>query len=111
MNLSIIEEPELEFGGNNCHVDIRFGIKDYGPFDLHSPRAPKEIRVGMVGTAETTEGAARWIEKCERGIPQKPTKQPNLFPAFPEVSSSSSFCCNFVTDATLTRSIPGASKH
>ena len=109
MNLSIIEEPELEFGGNNRHVDIRFGIKDYGPFDLHSPRAPKEIRVGMVGTAETTEGAARWIEKCVRGVPQKPTNKPNLFPAFPEVSSSSSFCCSFVTDATLTRSIPGAS--
>jgi len=47
-------------------VDIRFGIKDYGPFDLQSPRAPKEIRIGLVGTAETTEGAARWIESvCE----------------------------------------------
>ena len=29
MNLSILEEPELEFGGGGRHVDIRFGIKDY----------------------------------------------------------------------------------
>jgi hypothetical protein len=72
MKLSIIEEPELEFGGKNRHVDIRFGIRDYGSF-------------------ETTEEVTRWIEKCTRGIPQKPSKQPNLFPAFPEVSSRSSF--------------------
>lgn len=109
MNLSIIEEPELEFGGKNRHVDIRFGIRDYGPFDLQSTRAPKEIRVGLLGTAETTEGVTRWIEKCTHGIRQKPTKQPNLFPAFPEISSSSSFCCSFVTDAALTRNIPGMS--
>jgi hypothetical protein len=25
MNLTILEEPELEFGGANRHVDIRFG--------------------------------------------------------------------------------------
>lgn len=105
MNLSILEEPELEFGGSNRHVDIRFGIKDYGPFDLQSSRAPRDIRIGLVGTSETTEGAARWIEKCTRGIPQKETKQPNLFPAFPEVSSNSSFCCSFITDTTQTRNI------
>ena len=53
MNLSILEEPELEFGGGSRHVDIRFGIKDYGPFDLQAPKAPKEVRLGLIGTAET----------------------------------------------------------
>jgi hypothetical protein len=106
MNLTILEEPELEFGGTNRHIDIRFGIRDYGPFDLQSPRAPKEIRVGLIGTSESVEGTARWLEKCGRGVAQKlQTKQPNLFPAFPVVSTTSSFCCEFLTDTSLTRTL------
>lgn len=109
MNLTILEEPELEFGGGSRHVDIRFGIRDYGPFDLLSPRAPKEVRVGLIGTSETVEGTTRWLEKCAQGIPQKQTKQPNLFPAFPPISSTSSFCCAFIADASLTRTLTNAS--
>lgn len=109
MNLTILEEPELEFGGSNRHVDIRFGIRDYGPFDLQSPRAPKEVRVGLIGTSETLEGTTRWMERCAQGIAQKETKQPNLFPAFPAISSTSSFCCAFISDASLTRTLTSAS--
>ena len=82
MNLSMLEEPELEFGGGSRHVDIRFGIKDYGPFDLQAPKAPKEVRIGLIGTAETVEGTSRWIEKCSQGIAQKETKQPISFRRF-----------------------------
>jgi len=105
MKLSIIEEPELEFGGGARHVDIRFGIKDYGPFDLESLRAPKQVRIGLIGSAESVEGASRWLEKCSLGVAQKQTKQPNLFPAFPPVSTSTSFCCEFVTDSSHTRTL------
>jgi hypothetical protein len=108
MNLSILEEPELEFGGGNRHVDIRFGIKDYGPFDLQASKAPKEVRIALIGTAETVEGTSRWIEKCSQGIAQKETNKPNLFPAFPPVTSTSSFCCEFSTDPTWTRILSSA---
>jgi hypothetical protein len=107
MNLSILEEPELEFGGGSRHVDIRFGIKDYGPFDLQAPKAPKEVRLGLIGTSETVEGTSRWIEKCSQGIGQKETNKPNLFPAFPPVTSTSSFCSDFSTDPTRTRILSG----
>jgi hypothetical protein len=109
MNLSILEEPELEFGGNSRHVDIRFGIRDYGPFDLGSPRSPKQIQIGLIGTPETTEAASLWLERCKLGIERKESKQPNLFPAFPPVSTSSSFCCLFETARALTRNIAGSS--
>lgn len=109
MNLTILEEPELEFGGGNRHIDIRFGIRDYGPFDIQSSRAPKEVRVGLIGTSETVEGTTRWLEKCSQGVAQKQTKQPNLFPAFPLISSTTSFCCAFVADASLTRTLTSAS--
>jgi hypothetical protein len=105
MKLSILEEPELEFGGGSRHLDIRFGIKDHGPFDLQLARAPKQVRVGLIGSAVSVEGVARWLEKCAQGIPQKQTKQPNLFPAFPAMSATTSFCCEFVTDASHTRTL------
>jgi len=108
MNLAILEEPELEFGGGGRHIDIRFGIRDYGPFDLQSSRAPKEVRIGLIGTGETVEGVTRWIERCIQGIAQKETKKPNLFPAFPAVTPSTSFCCNFATDSSLNRTLTGA---
>lgn len=103
MNLSILEEPELEFGGGNRHIDIRFGVKDYGPFDLQSPRAPKDLRVGLIGTQESVEGARVWLEKCTQGIARKETKQPNLFPAFPPITSNSSFCCELSIDNAHVR--------
>ena len=47
MNLSYLEEPNLEFGAGR-HVDIRFGIMNYGPLDFDSPLAPKHINLGIV---------------------------------------------------------------
>ena len=63
----------------------------------------------MIGTSETVEGTIRWLEKCSHDVAQKQTKQPNLFPAFPRISSTSSFCCAFVADASLTRTLTNSS--
>jgi hypothetical protein len=52
--------PPLEFGGAMRHVDIRFGLMDHGPFDFGNEGAPKRIKVGIVGSAETVEEAAQW---------------------------------------------------
>ena len=35
MTSELLLEPELEFGGGLRHIDIRFGIMAYGPFDPH----------------------------------------------------------------------------
>jgi hypothetical protein len=55
MNIQLLEEPELEFGNSGRHVDIRFGIKAHGPVSIEDPQAPKEIKLGIVGTAATIE--------------------------------------------------------
>ena len=34
MHAEVLDEPELEFGGGNRHIDPRFGIATYGPADL-----------------------------------------------------------------------------
>ena len=82
MRLNFLQEPELELGTGR-HVDIRLGLMNYGPLDNEHPLAPREIKLGIVGTPETVEGVLGWLERCRSEIPAKPSRQPNLFPKFP----------------------------
>lgn len=106
MKLTHVNEPPLEFGGGLRHPDIRFGLMDYGPFDTAMEGAPKRIRLGIVGSAETVEGTARWIERCAGGIPAKESRQPNLFPPFPGLGADESFRCDMVSSDELQRVLP-----
>jgi hypothetical protein len=63
VRIEFLHEPELEFGAGGQHIDIRFGLLHNGPLDLRTGRAPAEIKVGIVGTTETVEGMARWLER------------------------------------------------
>jgi hypothetical protein len=101
-----LQEPQLEFGGAMRHVDIRFGLMDYGPFDVGMEGAPKRIRLGIVGSGETVEGTSRWLEACQAGFAAKPSRQPNLFPPFPGLSFEETFRCEFVTSNELHRVLP-----
>lgn len=106
IEISHIGEPELEFGGGGRHLDIRFGIMDYGPFDAAHAEAPRRIRVGIVGSAETVGGTASWMDRCRFGLPAKISRQPNLFPSFPGLEGDSSFRCDFVTSTEFQRTLP-----
>jgi hypothetical protein len=105
MNIISLEEPELEFGGSQKHIDIRFGLSAYGPLDLLSDLAPRTIRLGIVGTSESIEGLAAWLAKCTQGINAKPSRQPNLFPGFPSCEGKTAFNCDFITQSALQRAI------
>lgn len=83
MNLRVLTEPELEFGGGGTHVDVRFGLMSSGPLDRETPLAPSTLRVGLIGTEETIEGVRGWLEKCREEIPAKESRLTNLFPRFP----------------------------
>jgi len=103
MRLSHLAEPELEFGSGLRHTDIRFGIMDYGPFDLSAQNAPKRIKLGIIGTAETLEGTAKWVHSCSEGFASKPSRQPNLFPPFPGLRNDETFHCDFLISSELQR--------
>ena len=83
IEVSHIDEPELEFGGGGRYLDIRFGLMDYGPFDLTHSEAPHRIRIGIVGSAATGEGVARWIEGVVRAFPRRRTASPICSQRFP----------------------------
>jgi hypothetical protein len=83
MKIEFLLEPELEFGNAGRHIDIRYGMMRHKPFDFDLSSAPKEIKLGIIGSSETIEGLEAWIEKCRLGVESKKSKQPHLFPEFP----------------------------
>ena len=104
MKLYFLQEPELEFGTDK-HVDIRFGLMNYGPLDFASPLAPKSIRLGIVGTPRTIEGVQSWLERCGDGIPAKSSRQPSLFPKFPGFGPETNFHTALIMDSQLQRPV------
>jgi len=104
MNIEIIPEPELEFG-DGTHVDIRFGMMRYKPFDYKDARAPKEVKLGIVGTNETIEGLTTWLNRCRSGFAAKESRQPNLFPMFPGYGGDTPLPTPLVLSSQTQRSI------
>lgn len=90
MRSDFLEEPELEFGAGS-HIDIRYGLSTFGPLDRGTVTAPRDIRVGLVGTAETVEGVHNWLVACRTEVSAKTTRKVNLFPSFPGFSDDSCF--------------------
>jgi hypothetical protein len=105
MKLDFIQEPELEFGSNGRHIDIRFGLMNYGPLDRDLKTAPEQIRLGIVGSGESVEGFTAWINACRDGVDAKASKQPNLFPRFPGFGEDSMLQADLVSDPSLHRTV------
>ncbi len=99
MNISFLQEPELEFGNGGRHIDIRFGMMHYKPLDYDTTTSPKEIKLGIVGSSETVEGLETWLEKCKHGIDAKNSKQPHLFPQFPGFGEDNNLPASINTDS------------
>tara|TARA_R110002049_G_scaffold4601_5_gene32539 strand:+ start:747021 stop:748475 length:1455 start_codon:yes stop_codon:yes gene_type:complete len=104
MQITSFDEPLLQFG-TSSHLDIRFGLMNYCPLDFDQDNAPKQIRLGIVGSSKTIEGLRDWLEKCRGEIAAKESRQRNLFPKWPGFSLESSFCSELQFDSTLERSI------
>ena len=102
---AVLREPELKFFGGGRHIDIRYGLADFGPLDAGTELASRTIRVGLVGTPATIEGAREWLDRCRDGIDAGASRQPNLHPTFPGFSPESPFRATLAFDATIERPI------
>jgi hypothetical protein len=95
-------------GAPRCHrLDVRFGLTDFGPVDFTTDRT-KEIRLGVVGSAQTVGKLREWLRRCEAGIPAKKSRQPNLFPGFPGSTILGPFRCSFNVNDQDVRTIPAS---
>jgi hypothetical protein len=106
MHIDVLDEPELEFGGGQRHVDPRFGISAYGPADLGLAGAPASIRLGLAGPRDQLDGLRKWIERCRQPIAAKDAKYPHLFPAFPGCDSDRGLCANLTFAERDCRELP-----
>ncbi|MBY0488941.1 MAG: hypothetical protein K2R93_03780 [Gemmatimonadaceae bacterium] len=105
MQLDFLPEPALEFGGGMSHIDIRFGLMQYGPLDITSELAPRRIKVGVVGTPAGTEMLREWLERCRAEIGARESRQRNLFPRFPGFAEDVAFGSTLVLSDETTRTI------
>ena len=106
MNISIIPEPELEFGNGVKHVDIRHGITHLKPFDIDDSRRPDKISVGIIGTPESIAGVKRWFQTVNQAVAAKSdSTNKRLFPSFPGYRKDTAFCSEIVLDDASNESI------
>jgi len=102
--LNYIPEPMLQFGRDR-HPDIRYGIMNFGPYDLTEKRRPSSIKVSIVGTAAGIADASRWIERCRTSVPGESSSKRNLFAPFPGFSSTSPFQSECVLEGSLNSEV------
>jgi hypothetical protein len=89
-DLSHTPEPLLEFAANGRHIDVRFGLMDYGPVDFSTERT-KEIRLGVVGSSQTVGRLGDWLGRCEGASPRRTAANQTSSPAFPAAPFSVRF--------------------
>ena len=99
----LLEEPMLEFGEQGQHIDPRLGLARYGPLQ---PMPGDRVSIGLIGTAETTEGFEQWMDRLKSEIPGKSDKLPNLFPPFPGLGNDNPFRCRFEVNPAVRRVLP-----
>ncbi len=83
-NAKVLAEPLLEFGDGGRDIDPRRGLVDYGPLQ---PMPGDKVRIGVIGTAETCDGFAQFIDRCRTGVDGKSQKLANLYPPFPGIGN------------------------
>jgi hypothetical protein len=98
-------DVELEFGGGNRHIDIRFGILNHGTLDRDERSDVRRINVAIIGLPELTEKFLEWLERCDAGIEAKETAKPNLFPRFPGFGANSPYNAEWACDERSIRNL------
>ncbi len=104
MNFTYIEEPLLEFA-NGSHVCPRAGIAAHAIYDANHEARRDNILLGVVGTNDNVELLKTWLDKSSKPISEKPSNQPNLFPAFIGFNKQSGFSTDFILSDTNIKAL------
>jgi len=75
-------EPPLEFAGSALQLDPKAGLSAYGPASLGTSVHPSLVRIGFVGSGESTASAVRWFERTRSGVGGDPSLGLPDFPGF-----------------------------
>ena len=82
--LSILPEPELEFGNNQKMRDPHDGLTLFGPSDLKKSQSkPKSISYAVVGTEEGISSFEKMISALQKPIFPEEKLNKEIWPPFP----------------------------
>ncbi|GAA1150745.1 argonaute/piwi family protein [Nocardioides aquiterrae] len=105
MNITILDEPMLEFAHGGRHIDPRHGIDFYGPADLEETSV-RVIRVGIVGPQASIDGVKRWLDSCRSTIEPRDSHLGHLYMPFPGFDTDRAFRSTIIWNGRLERPIP-----
>lgn len=98
-----LDEPSLEFGGGTDER-VKEGLTAFGPYSLRlGPRHPQQVRVGLVGPAETLAKARAFLDRMQESIPTLGDMQLQR-PPFPGFEST--FKSQLLLDESWSHTIP-----
>jgi hypothetical protein len=90
MKIISLEEPQLHFGLDK-HIDVRFGISNYLPYDWNQSRRKSTIVAGVVGPSDLLGKLVVWLRASTEGVKTSGSANVNLYPDFPGFNLSSPF--------------------
>jgi hypothetical protein len=105
IQLSVLAEPQLEFGNGGLHQEQRAGIIAHGPADVGMEGRTAQIRVGLVGDGKVLGELREYLEKSAQGVDGKETDLVQLFPAFPGCTATSGFRAELGFSTAATRAL------
>lgn len=83
-NLTVLEEPFLEFRYGQKVINPKVGLTIFGPQDTDARSHPKNISYGAVGTKKGIELANNFFKRVQSVIISKTlSENPRLWPVFP----------------------------
>jgi len=96
--ITLFDEPLLEFGHGQCVQDPHDGLSIFGPYDVGRPGKPTSINWGLVATPSGREKCLRWVDRLQCAIYPGRNKRdvdldPSLWPVFPGFEAA--FDCGF----------------
>ena len=100
-----VREPNLLFGRGNHSPDPKTGIRIHGPCGNDNQPSPV-LRLGLIGTGETIDKAAAWIDRCKQVVASQDSNvDPYLAVPFPGLSTQNGFDCRVELATGHTRTL------
>jgi hypothetical protein len=92
-----LQEPDLIFGGDHRCIDPRTGLAAFGLYGVTRPDETRQVRVGIVGTAESIDNALSLLKDISQPIEQVANFDCVQNPSFPGINSQAPFRVHIVT--------------
>lgn len=82
-DLTVLEEPSIEFNHEQRLADPHIGLSLFGPFDAGDPAQPRRMSYALIGTENGLSKFHEWSEEVMTGKAVPVEKDSNLWPMFP----------------------------